>query len=141
MEAKDALAAKENAEKKLALLQSQQGKGDADFSGGSLNAQAIALLGKLFQKAWEDGIISPDERGLLTVVKNEVGMSDEDFAKMENERGASSYIAHLREVWKDGLVTPEEAETLETLRTTLNISAEEHFKLEAQVRKEMQAKK
>jgi hypothetical protein len=140
-EAKDARAAKEDAEKKLASLQSQQGKENADFSGGSLHAQAIALLRKLFQKAWEDGAISPDERALLTIVKTEGGMSDEDFVKMESEHGASSYIAHLREVWKDGLVTPEEAEALETLRMSLNISAEEHFKLEAQVRKEVQAKK
>jgi tetratricopeptide (TPR) repeat protein len=140
-EAKSALVAKEEAEKKLASLQSQQGKGDAGFSGASSQAQATALLEKLFRKAWEDGIISPDERGLLTIVKNEWGISDGDFTKIENESGASSYIAHLREVWKDGLVTPEEVEALETLRTTLNISAEEHFKLEAQVRKEMQAKK
>jgi len=136
-EAKGAVTAKENAEKKLAELQAQIGKGDA----GSLHVQAIDLLGKLFRKAWEDGVISPDERGLLTIVKNAGGMSDEDFSRMENESGSSSYIAHLREVWEDGVVTPEESEALEALRKSLNISAEEHFKLEAQVRKEKQAKK
>jgi len=140
-EAKNAVAAKEDAEKKLAALQSQQGKEDAGSQGDALHARAIALLQKLFKKAWDDGIISPDERGLLTIVKNEGGMSDEDFTKMENESCSLLYIAHLRDVWVDGVVTPEEAETLETLRKTLNISAEEHFKLEAQVRKEIQAKK
>ncbi len=120
---------------------SQQGKGGTSSPSGGLHDRAADLLGKLFKKAWEDGIISPDERGLLTIVKNESGMSEEDFAKIENESGASSYIAHLRDVWEDGVVTPEEAETLVTLRKTLHISAEEHFKLEAQVRKEMQAKK
>ena len=140
-EAKNALAAKVEAEKKLASLQSQQGKEDAGPPSGTVHAQAMVLLGKLFQKAWEDGVISPDERALLTIVKTEGEMSDEDFAKMEHESGAASYSTHLREVWKDGLVTPEEAETLEALRATLNISAEEHFKLEAQIRKEMQAKK
>ncbi len=140
-EAKNAVAAKEEAEKKLASLQSQQGKDDAPSPGAALHTRAFDLLGKLFKKAWEDGIISSDERGLLTIVKNEGGMSDEEFAMLENESGSSSYIAHLRVVWEDGVVTPEEAEKLETLRKTLNISAEEHFKLEAQVRKEMQAKK
>ena len=140
-EAKNAIAAKVEAEKKLASLQSPQGKEDAGPPSGTLHTQAMTLLGKLFQKAWEDGVISPDERGLLTIVKTAGGMSDADFAKMELEGGAASYTAHLREVWKDGLVTPEEAETLEALRATLNISAEEHFKLEAQIRKEMQAKK
>ena len=140
-EAKSAIAAKEEAEKKLTALQSLQGKEGSGSTGGALHDRAADLLGKLFKKAWEDGTISPDERGLLTIVKSEGGMSDEDFAKMENESGSSSYISHLRDVWEDGLVTPEEAETLETLRKTLNISAEEHFKLEAQVRKEMQAKK
>ena len=140
-EAKNALAAKVEAEKKLASLQSQQGKEDASLPSGALHAQAMTLLEKLFRKAWEDGVISPDEREILTIVKNEMEMSDADFAKIESEVCVSSYLAHLREVWKDGLVTPEEAERLEALRTTLNISAEEHFKLEAQVRKEMQAKK
>jgi tetratricopeptide (TPR) repeat protein len=140
-EAKNALAAKMEAEKKLASLQSQQGKEGAGPASGTVHTQAMALLGKLFQKAWEDGVISPDERGLLTIVKTEGEVSDDDFVKMEHGSGAASYSAHLREVWKDGLVTPEEAETLEALRTTLNISAEEHFKLEAQIRKEMQAKK
>ncbi len=140
-QAKQALAAKDEAERTLALLQSQLGKEGASILGGISRDQAIALLGKLFQKAWDDGVISPDERGLLIVVKNEGGLSDEDFAKLENESGSSSYIAHLREVWRDGVVTPEEAETLEALRKSLNNSAEEHFKLEGQVRKEMQAKK
>jgi hypothetical protein len=140
-QAREANAAKEEAEKKLALLQSQQGKENVGTLSSAVKDQAIALLAKLFTKAWEDGIISPDERGLLTIVKNEGGLSDQDFTKIESESGGTSYIAHLREVWKDGLVTPEEAEKLENLRTTLNISAEEHFKFEAQVRKEMLAKK
>jgi predicted DsbA family dithiol-disulfide isomerase len=137
-QAKDAVAAKEAAEKKLASLQSS---GGTISPAGASQEQWAALLSKLFQKAWEDGVISPDERGLFNIIKNESGLSDQDFAKIENESGSASYISQLREVWKDGLVTPEEAEILETLRKTLTISAEEHFRLEAQVRKEMQQKK
>jgi len=137
-EAKNALAAKEEAEKKLSALSAQPG-GAAASSADS--AQMLALLSKMFQQAWADGVLSPDERALLTVVKEELGIPDQEFAKLENESGSSSYIAHLREVWKDGVVTPEEAEKLESLRNALKISAEEHFKLEAQVRKEMQPKK
>ena len=137
-EAKNALAAKEAAEKKLSSLGAQPGTSADSSSGGG---HLLSLLSKMFQKAWADGIITHDERALLTVVKEESGISDEEFTKLENEGGASSYIAHLREVWKDGVVTPEEAETLESLRKALNISAEEHFKLEAQVRREMQPKK
>ena len=140
-QAKDAIAAKEEAEKKLAALQSQLGKEGKAAPPGDSKEQVLALLAKLFQKAWADGVISSDERNLLIVLKNDVGLSDQDFAKMEEENGSSSYITHLREVWKDGLVTPEEAEKLESLRKTLNISAEDHFKIEAQVRKEMQEKK
>ncbi len=137
-EAKNALAAKEAAEKKLSSLSAQPGSaGDSSPGGGQL----LALLSKMFQQAWADGALSPDERALLTVVKEELGISDQEFAKLENESGSSSYIVHLRDVWKDGVVTPEEAEKLESLRNALKISAEEHFKLEAQVRKEMQPKK
>lgn len=140
-QAKEALAKKEEAEKKFSLLQSQPAKEGASVQGGTFRDQAKSLLAKLFQKAWDDGVISQDERGLLTIVKNEGGFSDQEFANIENESSGSSYIARLREVWKDGLVTPEEAEALEALRMTMHISAEEHFRLEAQVRKEMQAKK
>jgi hypothetical protein len=140
-QAKDAIAAKEEAEKKLAALQSQLGNERTVMPSGETKERALALLAKLIQKAWADGVISSDERGLLMVMKDEVGLSDQEFAKMGEENRSSSYIAHLREVWKDGLITPEEAEKLESLRKTLNISAEEHFKIEAQVRKEMQEKK
>ena len=128
-EVKSATAAKEDAEKRLLS------------AGGTKSGDLRGLLLKMFQKAWTDGVISADERNLLTLMKDEGGIPDDEFAKMENESGSSSYIAHLREVWKDGVVTPEEAEKLEALRNALKISAEEHFKLEAQVRKEMQPKK
>ena len=101
-EAKEALAAKEAAEKKLASLQSHQGTGDAGSPSGSVQLKRSLFFEKLFRKAWQDGVISPDELGLLTIVKTEGGVSDEDFTKIENETCASSYLTHLREVWKDG---------------------------------------
>jgi hypothetical protein len=140
-QAKDAIAAKEEAEKKLAAMQSPSGKEGQRPPAGDAKEQMLGLLAKLFQKAWEDDVISTDERGLLAVLKNELGLSDQEFLKIENERKSTSYLGHLREVWKDGLVTPEEAERLEALRKSLNISAEEHLRLEAQLRKEMQEKK
>lgn len=140
-EVKNATAAKEAAEKKLSLLQSQPGNVTVSPAGSSQEGRLLSLLSKMFQRAWADGVISADERALLTVVKDESGLSDEDFAKMESESRSLSYLAHLREVWKDGVVTPEEADKLEAFRNALSISAEEHFKLEAQVRKEMQPKK
>jgi hypothetical protein len=140
-QAKDAIAAKEEAEEKLAAMQSQPGKEGQRPPAGDAKEQMLGLLAKLFQKAWEDDVISPDERGLLTVLKNELGLSDQEFLKIENEKKSTAYLGHLREVWKDGLVTPEEAERLETLRKSLNISAEDHLRLEAQIRKELQEKK
>ena len=139
VQAKEAIAAKEAAENKLSSLQSQPGKGDA--GSGTSKEQFISLLAKLFEKAWEDGVVSPDERALLTALKGQIGLSDEEFSKIEKECSSSAYAANLREVWKDGVVTTEETEKLEALRKSLNISAEEHFKLEAQVRKEMPPKK
>ena len=140
-QAKDAIAAKEEAEKKLAAVQSQSGKEGQRPAAGDAREQMFELLAKLFQKAWEDDVVSPDERGLLAVLKNELGLSDEEFLKIENEKKSTSYAGHLREIWKDGHVTPEESERLEALRKSLNISAEEHLRLEAQIRKEMQEKK
>ena len=138
-QAKDAITAKEEAEKKLAAMPSQPGKEGS--AAGNVKEHMLGLLAKLFQKAWEDDVISPDERGLLTIIKNELGLSDQEFLTLENEKKSTSYVGHLREIWKDGVVTPEEAERLEALRKTLNISAEEHLRLEAQIRKEMQEKK
>lgn len=140
-QAKDAIAAKEEAEKKLAAMQSQPGKEGQPPPAGDAKEQMLGLLAKLFQKALEDDVISSDERGLLAVLKNELELSDQEFLKIENEKKSKSYVGHLREVWKDGFVTPEDAERLEALRKSLNISAEEHLRLEAQIRKEMQEKK
>ncbi|MDE3056326.1 MAG: hypothetical protein KGJ59_00015 [Bacteroidota bacterium] len=95
----------------------------------------------LFEKAWEDGAISSDERALLETLKSSLGVSDSAFTAMENETKGSAYLAALRKVWHDGVVTPEESDELTHLRQKLNISAEDHFKFEAEVRKETQAKK
>jgi hypothetical protein len=140
-QAKDAIAAKGEAEKKFEAMQSQSGKEGQRPPAGDAKEQMLGLLAKLFQKALEDDVISSDERGLLAVLKNELGLSDQEFLKIENEKKSTSYVGHLREVWKDGFVTPEDADRLEVLRKSLNISAEEHLRLEAQIRKEMQEKK
>jgi hypothetical protein len=99
------------------------------------------LIKTLFEKAWKDGAISDEERTLLKAAGDSIGLSDSEFASLEQSTRSSSYIAAMHEVWKDGIVTPEEAEYLENLRQTLNVSAEEHLKLESQLRRESHTKK
>ena len=105
--------------------------------GASSTAQIEAILRSMFQKAWHDGVISPDERALLTVVKTTIQMPDAKFNEMEEETKKERYITALRTVWSDGHVTPEESDFLQTLRERLNVPADEHFKLESQIRKEL----
>jgi uncharacterized tellurite resistance protein B-like protein len=99
------------------------------------------LLKVLFEKAWEDGTISDEERSLLKAAGDSIGLSDEELISLEMSTQSSAYYAVMREVWKDGVVTPEEADHLENLRKSLNVSAEEHLKLESQIRRETHAKK
>jgi hypothetical protein len=115
------------------LLRSEAAAREADRS-----RQLIKIL---FEKAWENGAISDEERTLLKAAGDSIGLSDSEFASLEQSTQSSSYIAAMHEVWKDGIVTPEEAEHLENLRQTLNVSAEEHLKLESQLRRESRTKK
>lgn len=109
-------------------------------SASSLKNQGEALLSAMFQKAWQDGTISEDERTLLLVLKVAIEMTDGKFTEMEGSTKTEAYANALRSVWKDSVVTPEESDFLNSLREKLGISAEEHFKFESQIRKELQKK-
>ncbi len=132
-------AAKEAAEKESAALRQQPEKTNQHTA--AVLPATVDHLKILFGKAWEDGVISADERALLEALKSALGISDSAFAALENETKGSLYQTALRKVWHDGVVTPEESEELARLRQKLNISAEDHFKFEADMRKETQVKK
>jgi hypothetical protein len=135
------------AEEKRAALGRQLAEQTKQFDALRAEAPSVStdaprqLLKVLFEKAWEDGTISDEERSLLKAAGDSIGLSDEELISLEMSTQSSAYYAVMREVWKDGVVTPEEADHLENLRKSLNVSAEEHLKLESQIRRETHAKK
>ncbi|MCX6137564.1 MAG: hypothetical protein NTV54_08740 [Ignavibacteriales bacterium] len=142
-QAKDAVEARTKLEHTITeqMKEIQTIRSEQSHSAASSLPAAAEILRVLFEKAWEDGAISPDERSLLQTAQSILKMSDADFSALESSTRSSSYLAALREVWKDGVVTPEEAEHLEQLRKALNVTGDEHLKLESQIRKESAAKK
>jgi hypothetical protein len=106
-------------------------------SSSALRAQGELVLRSMFQKAWQDGVITEEERALLKVLKGAIEMTEAKFGELESATKNDAYINALRSVWSDGHVTPDESDFLQTLRDKLGIPADEHFKLESQIRKEL----
>jgi hypothetical protein len=102
-----------------------------------LKAKGEDLLKSMFKNAWQDGVISLDERALLNALRNIVEISEGKFNELEKASKTEVYVNALRKIWADGSINPEESDYLTTLREKLGIPADEHFKLEAQVRKEI----
>lgn len=121
----------------IATMQKELEASKSLASASTMKAQGELILKDMFQKAWQDGMISNDERSLLQVLKNAIEMTDQKFNELENIAKNGAYINALRTVWSDGHVTPEESDFLQTLRDKLGIPADEHFKLESQIRKEL----
>ncbi len=124
VQAKEALAAREAAEKRGA--------------GVTIPPD---LFRKLFGIALKSGTISEESRAMIEMLRDALPISAEEYAKQEKEAKGAAYFAHLMEAWKDGNVTPEEAESLDQLRKTLNISAEDHLRMESELRKQLAARK
>ncbi|MFZ4619276.1 MAG: hypothetical protein ACOYNS_01850 [Bacteroidota bacterium] len=121
----------------IAVLQKELEATKKTFTEGSLQRQGETILITMFHKAWQDGMITHDERALLLLLKGAIEMTEEKFGELEEGTKNEAYMNALRSVWSDGVVTPEESDFLTSLREKLSIPADEHFKLEGQVRKEL----
>lgn len=120
-----------------AILQKEIEAAKAAGGSQSFKSQGEELLRSMFHRAWQDGIITDDERALLTVLKGAIEMTEEKFGTLQAGTKNEAYLNALRSVWADGVVTPEESDFLTSLREKLGIPADEHFKLEGLIRKEL----
>ncbi len=121
----------------VAVLQKELEAVTKAAEGTSLKKQGELILKNMFNKAWQDGTISNDERALLLVLKGAIEISDGKFSEIEGVTKHEAYINALRTVWTDESITPDESDFLTSLREKLGIPADEHFKLEIQIRKEV----
>ncbi|MFA6440189.1 MAG: hypothetical protein WCX28_12830, partial [Bacteriovoracaceae bacterium] len=121
----------------VAVLQKELEAAKILSEGASLQKQGEVILKNMFHKAWQDGVISNDERAMMLLLKGAIEMTESKFGDMESASKSDAYINALRAVWSDGVVTPEESDFLTSLREKLGIPADEHFRLEGQIRKEV----
>lgn len=121
----------------VAVLQKEVEATKNAGDGTSLKKHGEIILRDMFQRAWQDGVITNDERALLLLLKGAIEMTEEKFGEMEASTRSDAYVNALRTVWSDGAVTPEESDFLTSLREKLSIPADEHFRLEGQIRKEV----
>lgn len=120
-----------------AILQKEIEAAKAAGGSQSFKAQGEELLRSMFHRAWQDGIITDDEKALLMVLKGAIEMTEEKFGTLQEGTKNDAYLNALRSVWSDGVVTPDESDFLTALREKLGIPADEHFKLEGLIRKEL----
>jgi DNA repair exonuclease SbcCD ATPase subunit len=119
-----------------AILQKEAEAAKKSAGDTSIEKQGESIIQMMFHIAWKDGAISPDERALLTILKDAIKMSDQKFNELEISTKSEAYANALRTVWLDGSITPDESDFLASLREKLGIKAEEHFKMESQIRRE-----
>lgn len=84
-------------------------------------------------KAWEDGTLTPFEEIKLKELRTQLGITQEEHAKLTKEAQLDSYLKAFRQAWSSGVITPESASELSDLRTRYQISTEESDKLEAEI--------
>ncbi len=90
--------------------------------------------GQCLRQAWGDGIMSDEERNLLSILRNSFAIPESAHAKMELEAQWEVYLEAMVEAWRNGAMTPEESEHLALLRDRLHISADVHLKLDRKMR-------
>lgn len=86
------------------------------------------------RQAWADGIMSKEEREMLSILRNSFAISESDHARMELEAQWDIYLEAMIEAWHNGAITPDDSEHLDLLRDRLRISADVHLKLERKIR-------
>ncbi|MBI3111311.1 MAG: hypothetical protein HYZ01_07040 [Ignavibacteriales bacterium] len=86
------------------------------------------------RRAWGDGIMSDEERDMLSILRNSFAISENAHARMELEAQWDVYLEAMIEAWRNGAITPDDSEHLDLLRDRLRISADVHLKLERKIR-------
>ncbi len=91
--------------------------------------------------AWQDGRVTATERMLIEQLREHLGVSREEHARIEREvmeeilsDRSAIYRAVVREAAEDGAINEEERSLLEALRKKLGLGPEECARVEAEIR-------
>jgi chromosome segregation ATPase len=93
-----------------------------------------SLLRAILARQLTADTISPEAQEIMNIVRTEIQMSDEEYAKVQTASKHDVYRAALKEAWDEGYITPEKAEQLALLRRKIGISPELHFVIEDELR-------
>ena len=109
---------------------------DPNMHDGEMDEDSpcIDLYRKVLHRAWNDGILTADERGMLDDISLHLCLEPDDVEKVESEVSSQrinsddqqrhTFIEVLEVAWQDGFISDDEQEMLDTLAKSLGIDAE-----------------
>ena len=95
---------------------------------------SVDLYRKVLHRAWNDGHITADERGMLDDISLHLGLEPDSVDKIESEVSAErvespdqqtdTYLEVLEVAWQDGFISDDEQAMLDSLARSLGLDSE-----------------
>ena len=113
------------------------------------NQRKFDIYRSALEEAWDDSVMTIDERAILEGLRIKLGISEKEHRKIEDEvlalielpsTNKEIYRVALLQAYADGRLSDDELQMLDKLRMALNISEIEHNKLEQDIVKRIDRK-
>lgn len=98
------------------------------------DAPSVDLYRKVLHRAWNDGLITADERGMLDDISLHLGLEPDSVDKIESEVSSErvdspeqqieTYLEVLEVAWQDGFISDDEQAMLDSLARSLGLDSE-----------------
>jgi|TARA_B110000881_G_scaffold143129_1_gene126429 DNA-binding MarR family transcriptional regulator len=95
---------------------------------------SVDLYRKVLHRAWNDGQITADERGMLDDISLHLGLEPDNVDKIESEVSSErvesseqqtvTYLEVLEVAWQDGFISDDEQAMLDSLARSLGLDLE-----------------
>jgi hypothetical protein len=99
-------------------------------------AESSQVYQEVLLLAYRDGLISKTEEEILALLRQRLGVTDKEHARLQQNARLEIYFQAMVEVWSAGVVTKQGFDKLDLLREQFSISAEDHVRLERLVRRQ-----
>ncbi len=98
------------------------------------DAPSVDLYRKVLHRAWRDGQLTADERGMLDDISLHLGLEPDSVERIESEvssqriesteKQTDTYLEVLEVAWQDGFISDDEQAMLDSLARSLGLDPE-----------------
>jgi hypothetical protein len=102
-----------------------------------LKQESIATYRGMLRDAWIDGQPAKEEREMLGIVRQSLGLDEAEHILVETEVRREVFAEALKSALRSGVVTPEDSVTRENLRTMYGIASDDFGAIESRLLREL----